>query len=190
MNDKTASHRLSWGTNYGAVGGDSKGAPGTYPSFGDDKRLVGFPYQSYSVFTVLGKHSAQTVLAQAHEIEIVQKTTLKATVGTVLTDGPAGVARTDIVKLSPVGYDHRYSTWNVLAEANRAAFSVTVGEEALVDPIVVVSGFTDAALPAITVDGVAAVADVDFLASIDSATQTLWITFRPGWAGTKQITIG
>ena len=57
-------HRLSWGTNYGAVGGDTKGAPGTYPSYGDDKRLVGFPYQSYSVFTVLGKHTNKTVLTQ------------------------------------------------------------------------------------------------------------------------------
>ena len=89
----TASHRLSWGTNYGAVGGDTKGAPGTYPSFGDDKRLVGFPYQSYSVFAVLGKHTGQTVLTQAHEIEIVQKTSLTATVGTVVTDGPGGVGQ-------------------------------------------------------------------------------------------------
>jgi hypothetical protein len=55
---------------------------------------------------------------------------------------------------------------------------------------VVVSNFTAAVVPAITVDGVAAVADVDFLASIDPVTQTLWITFRPGWEGTKQITIG
>ena len=76
------------------------------------------------------------------------------------------------------------------ADANKAAFSVTVAQEALVDPIVVVSGFTGTAVPAITVDGMAAVADVDFLASIDPTTQTLWITFRPGWAGTKQITIG
>ena len=71
----TASHRLSWGTNYGAVGGDTEGAPGTYPSFGDDKRLVGFPYQSYSVFAVLGKHTGKTVLTQAARSRSFQKTT-------------------------------------------------------------------------------------------------------------------
>src|SRR6185295_9551506 len=117
-------------------------------------------------------------------------TTLTATVGTVVTDGPGGVGRTDTVKLSPPGYDHRYATWNLKADANKAAFSVTVAQEALVDPIVVLSGYTDTTVPPITVDGMAAVPDVDFLASIDPTTQTLWITFRPGWTGTKQITIG
>jgi hypothetical protein len=186
----TASHRISWGTNYGAIGGDSKGTAGTYASYGDDKRLVGFPYNSYSVFVALGKHSTKTVLTQAHEVELAQKTTITATVGTVLTDGPAGVGRTDTAKLAPVGYDQRFSTWNIQAEGNKAEFTAAVAQEALVDPIVVVSNFTGTVVPAITVDGVAAVADTDFFASLDSTTQTLWITFRPGWTGTKKITIG
>ncbi len=188
VNSTTSSHRLAWGANYGAVGGADGRA--TYPAFGDDKQIVGHPYQSYSVFVVLGKHSANTVLNQVREIEVVQQTTMTATVGAVVTEGAGGVGRTDTVKLDPPGYDARYSTWNIQAASNRAAFAVRVGADAIVNPVVVVHGFTGATVPAITVDGTAAVADVDFFASIDATGQALWITFRPGWRGTRQITIG
>ena len=107
-----------------------------------------------------------------------------------MTDGPGGVGRTDTVKLAPPGYDGRYSTWNVTANANCVAFSVTVGVDSLVNPVVVVHNFTGTTVPAIAVDGVAAVSDVDFFASLDTAGQMLWVTFRPGWSGTKRITIG
>ncbi len=183
----TNSHRISWGTNYGAIGGAN--ASGNYPAYGDDKMLVGYPYNSYSVFMVLGKHTDGAVFDQVSEIETVQKTTLTASVGSVLTELPAGVSRTDVATLQPPGYDARYSTWNVAADGNRAAFSVTVAEGALRNPIVVVSNFTAASVTKVTVDGVAGVADVDYLASIDGQNHLLWLTLRPGWEGTRQISI-
>jgi hypothetical protein len=188
LDSPTNSHRIAWGANYGAVGGSD--ANGKYDAMGEDKKLVGHPYQSYSVFVVLGKHSANVVFAQAREIEIVQTTTLTATVGTVATTGPAGVGRTDTVTLAPPGYDARYSTWNVQASNGRAAFTVTVAKDSLVDPVLVVSDFTGTAVPPITVDGAPAVADTDFFASLDTAGKKLWITFRPGWTGTRKITVG
>ncbi len=183
----TNSHRISWGTNYGAIGGND--ASGTYPAYGDDKKLVGYPFNSYSVFMVLGKHSEAAVLEQVSEIETVQKTTLTASVGSVLTELWAGVARSDVAALEPPGYDARYSTWNVAADANRAAFNVTVSEGALRNPIVVVSNFTAAAIRKVTVDGISGVADVDYLASVDAQNHLVWLTFRPGWEGTRQISI-
>jgi hypothetical protein len=188
LDNTTGSHRIAWGTNYGAVGGAV--AAGTYPALGDAKQLQAQPGQSYSVFVVLGKHSTNVVLQQMHEVEVVQGTAITATVGTVVTSGPAGVGRTDTITYQPAGYDPIYSTWNITAAANKAAFSVTVASDAIADPIVVIQGFTGAAVPAITVDGVAATADKDFFASLDATGQKLWITFRPGWSGTHQITVG
>jgi hypothetical protein len=187
INNPTNSHRISWGTNYGAIGGND--ATGAYPAYGDDKQLIGYPYNSYSVFMVLGKHSDEAVFDQMAEIETVQKTSLAATVGTVVTMLPAGVNRTDLATLDPPGYDARYSTWNVAADANRAEFTATVSAGALLDPVVVVSNYTGATVPTVKMNGVAGVADVDYLASLDPATQTVWITFRPGWEGVEQITI-
>jgi hypothetical protein len=187
VDQPTSSHRLAWGGNYGAVGG--KDGSGMYPSYGDDKQLSGYPYQSYSVFMVIGKHSAQDVMAQVGEIEVVQKTALAATVGSVVTELPKGVARPDIATLEPAGYDARYSTWNVTAEQNRAAFSMTVSEGALRNPVLVVSNFSGQTVPAISLDGQTLEPDVDYLASIDSANQKLWVTLRASFQGTRQISI-
>jgi hypothetical protein len=78
---------MAWGANFGAVGQTS------YLAYGDDKNLVGYPYQGYSVFVVLDKHSLGPVADQVSEIETVQQTRLSASVGSVVTAGPAGIAR-------------------------------------------------------------------------------------------------
>jgi hypothetical protein len=187
VDQPTSSHRLAWGGNYGAVGGSD--ASGMYPAYGDDKQLSGYPYQSYSVFMVMGKHSSATTMAQVREVEVVQNASLSATVGTVPSELPAGIARSDLSRLEPVGYDARYSTWNVAAAQNRVEFSMTVSEGALVNPVFVISSFTGSATPSISLDGQPLVADVDYLASLDSASQTLWVTLRASFAGTRQITI-
>jgi hypothetical protein len=187
VNRTTGSHRLAWGANYGAVGGAS--ANGRYAAYGDDKQLVGYPYQSYSVFMVLGKHSDQPVFTQMRDIEVVQKTTLTASVGSVATQGPGGVGRTDNVTLEPPGYDHRYSTWNLTAANNRVAFTVAVSEGELQNPVFVISDFTAASVSSVKVDGVAGVVDVTYLASVDTTQKKAWITLRPGFVGTHAVTI-
>ncbi len=90
----TRSKRMAWGSNFGAVGQTS------YLAYGDDKNLVGYPYQSYSVFVVLDKHSLGPVAQQVAEIETVQRTALSASVGTVVASGPAGIGRSDSVAYS------------------------------------------------------------------------------------------
>jgi hypothetical protein len=187
VDQPTNSHRLAWGANYGAVGGHD--SSGMYPSYGDDKQLVGYPYHSYSVFMVMGKHSSEAVLNQVREIEAVQKTTLTAAIGSVVSELPIGIGRPDTAALEPAGYDARYSTWNLVADGDRVDFSFDVAEGALRNPLLVVASFSGAKAPGVSLDGTALVPDVDYLASVDTATQKLWITLRATLQGEHQITI-
>jgi hypothetical protein len=189
VDDTTASHRLAWGANYGALGGTFNSNSPSYPAYGDDKQIVGHPFHSYSVFMVLGKHSATPVFRQMTEIETVQGTQLSASAGTVKTMGPGGVGRTDLVALSPPGYDQRYGVWSVEAAGNRVALKVTVDKGALENPVLVVSNYTGAAAPAVKIDGAAKTAEVDYLASVDPTTKQVWITFRAAWSGTHDLAL-
>jgi hypothetical protein len=188
MNDPTNSHRISWGANYGAIGGDKDGK---YASFGSPTNdLVGYPYNSYSIFMVLGKHTDGPVAAQVKEIETVQKTKLEASVGSVITELPAGVARTDLAKLDPPGYDARFSTWNLRAQENAARFSVSVEGGPLENPVLVIHDYTQSEAPKVRIDGKPAVSQVDFLPSVDVSRKLLWITLRGALSGKHEVAIG
>ena len=187
LNDTTNSHRLSWGSNYGALGGAKPGS-GSYPAYGDDRQLSGYPYQSYSVFMVLGKHSDTPVFNQVAEIETVQGTHLTAAIGSVKAMGPGGVGRNDLVPLAPAGYDHRYAVWWAEASAGKLSLHVTIDRGTLTNPVLVVGSYTGTA-PVVTIDGAAATADVGYLASIDAATHQLWITIRGAWTGSHDLKI-
>lgn len=180
------SKRLAWGANFGAVGQTQ------YPALGDDHMLSGYPYQSYSVFVVLGKHSAAAVNAQVTEIEIVQRTTLTARTGTVLRSGPAGIARPDTITYQPVGYNQIDSTWELTAgPQNTLDADLTVGAGTLQNPVFVLHNYTAATVPAtMLVNGVPAVRDVDFFPSLDTANQTLWLTLNRTVGGTTNLQLG
>jgi hypothetical protein len=167
-------HRVAWGTTYGAVGQQS------YTSFG--KQYVGYPFESYSVYVVLGKHTTSAVDAQVGEVEALQSVTLGATRGTVAVDGPAGVGRTDKVTYAPKGYDPIYGAWTVDAASNAA--TVQFGGGTLDKPIVVLRGYTAAAPPSkVTLGGKALTADNDYFATVDAAGQRLWITLNQTFNG-------
>jgi hypothetical protein len=184
----TRSHRLAWGSNYGAIGG-AKAGSGQYPAYGDDRMLSGHPFHSHSVFMVLGQHSATPVFRQVAEIETLQALSLTAQAGTVRTTGPGGVGRTDPVALAPAGYDHRYAVWAVEAAGNRVALRVALPAGRLDHPVLVVSGWTAATAPAVKIDGASRTADVDYLLSLDLAGKQVWITFPGGWAGTHELAV-
>jgi hypothetical protein len=183
----TASHRMAWGANYGAIGGD--GADGKYDAYGNDKRLSGYPYQSYAVFMVLGEHSKAPVFAQMSDIEVVQGTHLTATTGTVAAMVPGGVARTDLVATAPAGYDPRFSAWSVQAADNKVALKLVVDKGALKSPLLIVTGFTGSTPPSVTLDGAAQRADIDYFMSVDAKSQQLWITLRGALSGSHEISV-
>jgi hypothetical protein len=186
LNGTTGSHRLAWGSNYGAIGGAKAGSP-DYPAYGDDKQLPGHPFQSHSIFMVLGKHSTGSVFRQVTEIERVQGTRLTATAGTVKTMGPGGVGRGDMVALAPAGFDHRYAVFGLEAAGNRVAVKVTVEQGELQNPVLVVSGYTAATAPAVKIDGAARTPDADYFLSLDQAGKQVWITLRGAFAGSHDL---
>ena len=180
----TRSHRLAWGTNYGAVGATE------YEVYGADRKVSGYPYQSYSVFMVLGRHSTNTVLGQVGQVESFQDVRMTASVGQVLTQGPAGIARTDTVLYEPVGYNPILATWEVRADANRARFDFTTGARPVDSPVFVIRGYTASAPPArVSLGGVTLVPDVDYFASLDDAGDAVWLTLARSLTGTATLSL-
>ncbi len=179
------SHRLAWGTNYGAVG------QAAYNAYGEETpRLSGYPFQSYAVHVVLGAHSAEPVLAQVAQVEAVQQTQLTATRGTVLTQGPAGVGRTDAAPYAPAGYSPLYGTWELQADADRATVRFEVRGAPLRRPLLVLRGYGAQGAPArVTLDGAALQADVDYYASVDTAGRALWLTLARDLQGSRTLAI-
>jgi len=183
----TRSHRLAWGTNYGAVGGADASAE--YNAYGDDRKLKGYPYQSYSVFMVLGEHTRSPVLSAAREIEIAQGVSITPSVGALVKALPSGVGSSPDVATAPPGYDARYATWNLVASNNHLKFSVKVAQGALSAPILLISEFSKTAAPVVHIDGQLARADIDYFASLDGESSKLWLTFAAGWTKTMQIEV-
>ncbi len=179
----TKSHRLAWGANFGAVGQRS------YPVYGNDGTASGWPYQSYSVYVVLDRHSAAPVATEVAQVETIQQTTLTAAVGSVVTSGPAGVGRTDQVTYEPAGYDHVYGTWDLVAAGNAVDAQLAVASGALSDPVLVVHGWTGGAPTSVRLGERSLYADVEYFASVDAASQTLWLTLPGSFAGSTRIRV-
>jgi len=187
IDSTTGSHRLAWGANYGAIGGAD--ASGQYNAYGDDRKLKGYPYQSYSVFMVLGQHTRAPVLSAARETELAQGVSIVPSIGTLVEMLPSGVGKSPDIASDPPGYDARYATFNLVASKNQAKFSVTVAQGGLSAPVLVVSEFSKDTAPVVHIDGQIARPDIDYFASLDSANSRLWLTFVTGWSGTQEIQV-
>jgi|GEM_PF-1669774 len=186
MNDTspTRSKRLAWGLMYGAVGKPS------YSGYGAERTYSGHPYQSYSVFMVMGQQSAGEVLAQATQVERLLKGQLSVTQGAVVTSGPLGVARSDTATYPVPGYNSSYAAYELRADMTglfNATLNAAGGE--LQNPLFLVRSVTS--VPArLYLDGVLLKADVDYFASFDSSTGVLWLTLNRAWSGSHTLASG
>lgn len=177
------SKRLAWGANYGAVGQES------YEAYGDDRTLSGWPYQSYAVFVVLGQHSDAPVLEQVAQIERAQSVTLEAVTGSVATEGPAGVGRSDSASYDPPGWDPIRAAWTLVADASRASVRVRASQP-IARPTFAVRGWTSDAPPArVTIDGAELAPDAGYYASVDAGADVLWITLARDIEGEHVLAI-
>ena len=178
----TTSKRCAWGLMYGAVGKTS------YDGYGYEAKFSGHPYQSYSVATVIGLHSASAVQARVTRTERILAATLTATTGTLVSSGPGGVGRTDNVVYSKTGYNALYGAYELTAAAG--AFGITLNSAgAIRNPTFIVRGM--GGLPAqISLDGTTLVADQGYFASYDAATQSLWLTVNTNWTGSHTLASG
>ncbi|REG36075.1 hypothetical protein ATI61_102449 [Archangium gephyra] len=181
---QTRSKRLAWGLMYGAVGSPS------YYGYGYEKSFVGHPYQSYSVFMVMGQQSAGEVLAQATQVERMLKGQLSVTQGAVVISGPGGVARSDTVTYPVAGYNSHYAAYELRADLSgqfNATLNAAGGE--LQNPLFLVRAA--AGVPArLYLDGVLLKADVDYFASFDSSSGVLWLTLNRAWSGSHTLASG
>ena len=178
---ENASHRIAWGATYGAVGQAS------YSAFG--KTLNGYPYNSYSVYVVLGTHTGAAVAAQATLVERTQAATAKGIKGALSTSGPGGVGRSDSVTYAVPGYSPVYDSWDITADAGTAAtIELTPTAGALEHPTIRVLGWSSGSPPAhLQMDGKELSADVDYFASVDAAGKVLWITLNRTLPAVTQI---
>ncbi len=176
--------RLAWGMNYGAIGQTS------YPAYGDDRTLSGYPYQSHSVYMVMGAKTANTVTAQLTQVERTIAARLTATRGTVRTSGPGGVGRSDAVAFSPAGYDSVYGTWTIAANASSGVtMSLDTRSVSINRPMFRVTSYRLSVPATIKLGAATLTKDVDYFASLDTTTQTLWLTLNRAVTGVVTLTI-
>lgn len=178
----SASKRLAWGSNYGAVGQTA------YDVYGNSGKASGYPYQSYSVYVALGTHSGETVQSQVTQVERALASTLSATVGSPRLAGPGGVGRTDPVTYEPAGYNHVYGTWELDAHNNAVDFELTA-PNSLVNPVVVVHKWNAGAPCAIRLDDEDLCPGQDVYVTVDTASKTLWLTLASHLSGSNRVQI-
>ena len=180
----TQSKRLAWGLMYGAVGSPS------YYGYGYESTWVGHPYQSYSVYMVMGQQSASSVLTQVTQVEHQVGAHLSATQGSVVTQGPGGVGRSDNVSYDVPGYNSLYGVYELNADtAGRFSVSLDAAAGALGNPIFLVH--TAGGVPTqLLLDGTPLVADSDYFASSDTAAGRVWITVKRAWTGAHTLSTG
>ncbi|MBL8950203.1 MAG: hypothetical protein JNK82_05465, partial [Myxococcaceae bacterium] len=143
------SHRLAWGTTYGGVGKPS------YQAFG--KTLSGYPTLAYSVFMTVGKKTTQTTLEQVTAVERMLAAQVTASVG------------------GPVTYEPSYAVWAVPMAGGKATVTLNPAGGEVKTPVFRFTGFSGAAPAQVTLDGAAV---SSFFATVDAATQTLWLTLH------------
>jgi hypothetical protein len=184
VNDTTSGRRFAWGIKLGAVGRSS------YSNYVN--ATVSQPQRkSYSAFVVLGEHGAGTnpTMDLVSELERILKTAspivATASVGTLVTAGPAGVGRSDTQTYSRPGYNPVYATWDVNASSNAASINwATSAGDTLKNPVLRLLGYSAPDAPtAVTFNGANLTADTDYLASVDSSTGTLWLTLMRTLSG-------
>ncbi len=170
--------RLTWGANYGRVGGWDDSYPGSYidPRYPDSVSTSLTQYNqhfddplgeiesgsrangllaAYSVFVVLGTHTGGytngTVGEEVIQMQNVTLASFSASIGAVETSGPAGVgsASSATITYTPAGYDPTYATWEIAAKTNAVNATLTPAAKYPLDhPVFVIQGYAASQLPA------------------------------------------
>jgi hypothetical protein len=144
--------------------GATYGAVGSssYSAFG--KTLSGYPSMSYAVFMVVGPKSSTSTLQQVTAVEHL----LSATV-------------------TGATYEPLTASWTAAAGT-----SVTVAPATgttVETPVFHFTGFTASAVTQVTLSGHVLNAGSDYFATVDAATQSLWITLNGTVTGSVMLTV-
>ncbi len=184
--ETTSNKRLAWGADWGSLGNSSFTSSNGYA-------VSGWPKVSYSVFVVLDAHSKNPTIKMSTQAKTISLTKLTASVGTVRVSGSAGVGRADLKAYSPAGYSPIFGTWEVNAANSNVTLKFAVPATApstLDTPILVIHNYAVATLPRkILLDGVLLKANIDYFASLRTATTELWLTLNKKLTGTHTLSV-
>jgi hypothetical protein len=132
--------------------GSSYGVVGRSSVSAFGKTFSGYPQVKYGVFLVVGAHSTSDTLARMTQVERLTATTVTG------------------------------ATWNPMYAAWDAPistpFTVDPPGAAITSPIFRLTGFNGTALTEVTVNGVALLPGHGYFATIDAATQSVWVTLN------------
>ncbi|WP_150132170.1 hypothetical protein [Dokdonella koreensis] len=189
--NSTRSARIAWGTNFGFLGqaqyrirGNAYyGGSANGTALPGDPMAPGWPRKSYATYIVFGTHSADPVGAQVAQIETIQGLSLSATIGSVATSGPAGVADATTQTYAPPGYDAVYGALTFVAAANRLDANIAVASGMLRHPLLVLRQYGGSLPATLRLNGAVLVRDQDWLPSPRPGAQELWITLKRDLSG-------
>ncbi len=203
--DPTDSKRLSWGANFGRVGGfdnygDTSLDPKQYSRHSDDpinmplagSRADGL-LAAYSTFVVLGTHGGSfangVVNSEVVDMQSTEGTNFIASTGTVATSGPAGVgnAANATISYTPAGYNPTYAAWEITASSGTVKATLTPPAHGLAQAVFIVDGYTAAGVPTVTITAANGSA-LDSYVTLDTAGQRVWVTTK-GAVDTNGITL-
>jgi hypothetical protein len=182
-----ASKRMNWGTNFGAVGKTS------YPAYGDDRNLSGYPYSGHSTRLVMGPKGS--TLAEVDQMTRAMDVTLTPSEGTVVTSGPKGLgaAAATTETFSPAGWNHLYGVFEMVAAPNDGGIKVQIatGGQDLVNPVFRFKSWTQALPTTLTLGGASLASGTDFLPSLvtNEGGPELWITLLRTVRGPVELAV-
>ncbi len=178
----TRSKRVAWGLMFGSVGKAS------YWGYGYERKYSGHPYQSYSVFMVVGQQSTEDVMAQVAQVERTLRAELGVARGQLVKQGPGGVGRSDTVTYPVAGYNDTYGAYELSADAEGLFELMLIpGGGALRNPLFLVRDMPGVP-ERLVLDGQELAEDVDYFASYDASTRTVWLTLNGLWSGGHILT--
>lgn len=178
----TTSKPIGWQMQYGAVGTNTASKYAT----GGVGTITGYPYQSYSLQVLLGQKAVTSTALTRQEALIALATT--ASRGSLVTTSIAGIGRGDTVSLTN-GYNPIYGTIDVTPDTyNAMIVSMAAGTKTVVNPVFRLKPYTTTPPTDLKYDGVA-LTPTDYVTSLDSASQTLFVVLKKSFTGTHTFSV-
>jgi len=199
---------VAWGASYGFLG--EQGYPNWMRGTENASGPGGTPLtvnadwhsKNYSTWVVLGQKKATDAVAnQVSKLAVIEGLVLSASVGTVATSGPIGIAYLNQAPpagypqsqtYSPAGYDPVFGALTfVAAPSNQLSATIEVPSGSLANPLIVLRGYNHGSYPThVQLDGVELAADKNYFPSLWAAQDQLWFTLNTTLtAGTHALTV-
>jgi hypothetical protein len=190
-------NKFTWQLPYNAMGGSTADATKNIAATDqfDDwtyaRKWTGYPTVGFTLLVLLDKYStdgARKLVAEVATIHGLPSGALSAATGTVVTAGVMDLQSKAAFALKPSGYNHLYHLWEVETAGNQADVTLALGSAVLPVQTFAFRKFTGTSAT-VTLNGTALVEDTDMFTSIDSAGQTLYVTFNKIFNGSVQIKV-